>query len=321
MFRNILVPLDGSPLAERAVSLAAALARGDGARLTLVRAAFVRGFPGIDSTAMQLQEVREAEVYLDGVAAGLARSGLAIETAVAWGEPAEAIVAEVRRLRADLVVMATRGHAGVGRWFHGSVVTDVADRSPVPVLVARAWHTERALVSSGARPRLLVPLDGSPFAEAALPAARALAAALDGELVLVRAVPRLEGMNLRSAWALPHLRADLAGRKVEARTYLRAVAGAHGGLVAACDVRVGRPADVIAAAGREHGAALIVMATHGRAGAPWLAFDGVAAAVLSRGVLPTLLVRPLGLREAERGAERQAARATAGALGSEPAPG
>ncbi|MBI4492845.1 MAG: universal stress protein [Chloroflexi bacterium] len=304
MFTKLLVPLDGSRLAERALPYAEALAQASGARLVLVRATLARVFPGIDPTRAQVQAVEEAEAYLADVAARLTERGLASETAVPYGEAAQGILDEIRLRGVGLVVMATHGRSGLDRWIYGSVAKGVLVGSPAPVLLVRAWQQEGPSLAT--HPRLLVPLDGSDFATAALPVAEGLARALDGQLVLLHVAPVPDRVLTADGRVVAYLvygrEATALEQQVEALTteaqhYLSQVASRLGASSSPVqlDVRVGSPAEAIAAAGREHGAAMVVMATHGRTGLGRLVFGSVPGAVLRQGNLPLLLVRPPAL--------------------------
>ncbi len=299
MARAMLVPLDGSPLAERALPYAEALARKTGAPLALVRAVPFLARPATDEPYPTLAEARdaaarEARDYLDGVAARLTARGVAAETAVPYADEAEGIIEEARRRGADPIVMATHGRGGLGRWVYGSVAEAVLARTPVPLLLVRAWAPEGAAALAGDRPLLLAPLDGSPFAEAALPVAEGLADRLGGDLLLLRAVLR-PGPDFGPGWfAAPLLRDEPAADEGAARDYLRRVAEgfARRGRTVQTELRAGAPAEVIAAIGRERGAALAVMATRGYTGAERALLGSVADATLRHGSLPLLLVRP-----------------------------
>ena len=167
----ILVPLDGSELAERAIPQAEQLAADDD-RIVLVRAALTHTLPGADAVDAQVKAIDEATAYLKTMAAQVAgERRIDVETAVPYGAEANAILEEVRIHQASLIVMATHGRSGVGRWLFGSVAEAVLRRSPVPVVMVRAWDDQRTappIRVQGPR-RFLVPLDGSAFAEAALP--------------------------------------------------------------------------------------------------------------------------------------------------------
>jgi nucleotide-binding universal stress UspA family protein len=135
---RILVPLDGSALAEAALSSAASLAGADTV-LMLMRAAEAYTVPGADPTAAQVEVVREAEAYLAEVAERLQRQGLrSVQTSVWYGPAAPAIVDAARLRRADLIVMSTHGRSGLGRLFLGSVAEYVLRASRVPILLLRS---------------------------------------------------------------------------------------------------------------------------------------------------------------------------------------
>ncbi len=136
---RMLVPLDGSKLAEQALTKALDIAEGDKPTLVLLRAAEASTWPGADRTDEQVRVVREAEEYLDGVKAALARKGIRkVETSVWYGPPASAIVEAARVTKADLVVMTTHGRSGLGRLILGSVAEAVLRGTSTPILLLRA---------------------------------------------------------------------------------------------------------------------------------------------------------------------------------------
>src|SRR5438045_2832919 len=109
MLARILVPLDGSPLAERALPYAEALARSTLARLVLGQVARERGAAGRPATLSPAAATGDAERYLGATAAALRARGIAAETAVRHEEAAEAIIEEADRRRVDLIIMTTHG--------------------------------------------------------------------------------------------------------------------------------------------------------------------------------------------------------------------
>jgi nucleotide-binding universal stress UspA family protein len=116
MFKKIIVPLDGSELAERALGYATALSVPTAATLVLVRAAVAHGLPGSDDRGAQSRVVAEAEQYLAGVASQLTRRGFTVETGIPYGKsPAAWIVEEVGIRHADLICMTTHGRSGPER--------------------------------------------------------------------------------------------------------------------------------------------------------------------------------------------------------------
>lgn len=134
-FKNVLVPLDGSILAEHALATAFDLAR-DGATLMLMRSAEASVIPGADPSEMQVAVVREAEQYLADMAARLERAGIAnVETSVWYGPAAGTIAEAAERRQADLIVMSTHGRSGLGRLVLGSVTESVLRSTKTPMLL------------------------------------------------------------------------------------------------------------------------------------------------------------------------------------------
>jgi nucleotide-binding universal stress UspA family protein len=140
--KTVLVPLDGSRLAEEALGAAIGFARA-GATLILVRAAEAHGTPFADAVEAQVAAIREAELYLASVADRLRRVGVKdVEASVWYGSPVEGIVDAARFRKADLIVMSTHGHSGLGRLILGSVAESVLRATSTPILLLRpdkAW--------------------------------------------------------------------------------------------------------------------------------------------------------------------------------------
>lgn len=135
--KKILVPLDGSALAESAVAKAMEVA-GEHSTLMLLRAAEAHTLPGVDPTEAQVEIVREAEDYLASVATRLEKQGITgVETSVWYGPAASAIVEAARLRKADLIVMSTHGRSGLGRLILGSVAESVLRGSTIPILLLR----------------------------------------------------------------------------------------------------------------------------------------------------------------------------------------
>jgi nucleotide-binding universal stress UspA family protein len=136
--KTILVPLDGSILAESAVAPAVDLAREHGAKLVLLRAAEAHSLPMADPTEAQVQAVRAAEEYLTDARRRVTQAGVAaVDTSVWYGAPAEAIVEAARYRGADLIVMSSHGRSGLGRLVLGSVAESVQRATRVPILLIR----------------------------------------------------------------------------------------------------------------------------------------------------------------------------------------
>ena len=137
MYRNILVPLDGSSLAEEILPQVKELARLTGAKISLLRVALVHTFPGADPTNRQVEATQKAQEYLEKISDQLIKEGLKVSVHVRYGYDAAEIIDHAQQEDIDLVAMSTHGRTGVGRWALGSVSERVLRHSPKPVLLSR----------------------------------------------------------------------------------------------------------------------------------------------------------------------------------------
>jgi nucleotide-binding universal stress UspA family protein len=138
-FDKVLVPLDGSRLAEAALPKAVELVSNNpDATLILLRAAEATTFPGVDPIDAQIAVIREAKDYLANVATRLREEGVpGVRTSVWYGPAAPAIMDAARMANADLIVMSTHGRTGIGRLFAGSVAESVLRGTRTPIFLIR----------------------------------------------------------------------------------------------------------------------------------------------------------------------------------------
>ena len=308
--RRILIPLDGSPLAEMALPHAVALARATSSGLVLLRVMPPRTWM-VDPTAgaiagsgerneMHGEEPELASRYLQEVVERLAFTALPVETGVIEGVPDEVLVQYARDHPAvATIVLATRGDGGVGQWLFGSGVEKLLQRSSVPLVLVRP-ESEKAPHSLAAVPRyktLLVPLDGSPFAEQALDQARLLAQALEAHLVLLAVSATPIAMNLKfvkrdavGEWAALPWETPTA----QAIKYLDGIIAdlATAGVRAEAQVTYGDIGGQILKVAEFVEADIIVMSTHGRGGLERVMLGSIAKRVAQVAPIPLLLVRP-----------------------------
>ena len=313
MFRTILVPVDGSELAERALPYAVALARPADGHVILLRAEPLvwRERHPRDATSATLVDpsCREwlspanprARMTLEAAAAQAQADGVAAEVDVQRylrdeAQTADVILTAVQERQADLMVVATHGRSGFARWYYGSVADQIMRAADVPVMlvpatVERPWPDDRPR-------RIVVPLDGSPLAEEILDPVGRLAGQIRAELILVRVVDGLQ-LGVIHASSPYTARSLLASELVEARGYLAHMvdrARSYGLRVTSRAV-AGSPSTAIAAVAHEEDADLIAMATHGRGGLGRLVMGSVADATLQETTVPVLLVRPSAARQ------------------------
>ena len=285
MLATIIVPLDGSDFAARAIPDATALATSSGAKLVLVRVLAHRAL----ESAVDERDAIQASLNMD--ADTLRADGLRVETAVRRVHPihaddvARAIAVVADEQQAELIVMSTHGRGGLGRWVYGSVADSLLQQSTTPVLLVSP-HVDSPLPTDR-RLRVLVPLDGSELAEDAIETANLLAGTLDTELTLLQVVES-------PPYPYYYLPYDPDAELGAARQYLQSHADrlrAQGKRVTA-RATMGNPSWVVARVAREVEADIVVMATHGRTGLDRLVLGSVATATLQRSDVPVLLVRP-----------------------------
>jgi nucleotide-binding universal stress UspA family protein len=196
MFRRVLVPLDGSERAERALPLATRLASAPGGSLVLLDVVPQSASASISFDIVDPREDlrREARGYLRAVAGRPELASVTAQTRVVIGLPADEILSAARGDGVDVIVMCSHGRTGFAKWAMGSVAQKVAHHSAVPVLVLKQGiGTRLAFTAPQATSlRILIPLDGSSLAEAALAPALDLLTALgpseSAEVHLLRVV-------------------------------------------------------------------------------------------------------------------------------------
>ncbi len=264
--QHIMVPLDGSEYSEQVLPLVELLAKTYNARVTLVSVLRLgRSLLALSSTHEKIQKGREEkESYLQQVADRLRRKGITVDYKVGVGPAAETINSLAQELGVDLLVIRTHGRSGVSRWVLGSIASKILQLSVKPVLMAPLTAEDRLK-----RPqfrKILVPLDGSEFAERVLPYVRAVDESFHTEIILLT-VPVVPEAELYGA--LADVVEELRQQAMEqARNYLENVASVlreEGHNVRAL-ITGSEPADTILKVSEEEQVDLIMMATHGRGG-------------------------------------------------------
>ena len=306
MIRTILVPLDGSAVAEQGLVAACRIARETGAALLLMRS--VVYFAMEEATREEeRRDLRKARGYLDRVKQGLDRQGFAVATEVLPVEPVRAILFAAEAHAVDLISICTHGRSGIRDALLGSVAEAVLGRSAAPILLTRAsvHAAPPTVVPYG---RILVPLDGTAFAETALTYLRDQGIGRAASLLLLRVVPTesesFTYASLPFMYGVPGAFA-LAGRQAQAHqlegeAYLRALGAAR-----LADgtwhprVLIGEAGEAILDVAGHERAELIVLATHGRHGWDRLLHGSVTRHLLHRSTTPMLILRGVGAEPVE----------------------
>jgi nucleotide-binding universal stress UspA family protein len=142
MYKQILVPLDGSKLAEQALPHATVHAGQFGAEIVLLKVLGPLPEPSMAGRGVvrsaEEASARLAHDYLEAIAAGLRERGFPTRTAILEGKPYIEIIRFAEENEIDLIVMSTRGHSGLSRWLLGSVADRVARGATVPLLLVQA---------------------------------------------------------------------------------------------------------------------------------------------------------------------------------------
>ena len=157
MYERMLVPLDGSEMAEAILPFAEQVAGPLDAEVVLFRVLeppspieLVASAGVVTPDTFTLRDI-DAKGYLSEIQRRLSKKGIRVRTRVAVGSAAEEILAAARSTSADLIAMATRGRSGVGRALFGSVAESVLRASPVPVLLIRTTAKSDAGLEPGTR--------------------------------------------------------------------------------------------------------------------------------------------------------------------------
>jgi nucleotide-binding universal stress UspA family protein/predicted transcriptional regulator len=300
MGQTIIVPLDGSDRAERAIPWASELGRLTGHSLTLVqimpwRSDEVSAPSRWDALSVDLSEKLRVELrdlalsYLRRLGSELGSRGIETYVEIGTGDVAATILDIADTHGASAIVLGSHGHGGLTRFMIGSVAQRVSQQSFVPTLIVR---TGTPASRDASLARVLVPLDGSSFAESGIEVVNDIAGHAT-EIILARVVePVLVAAG--SAADLGSI-ADLNATEQaseEAERYLKEKAQAleHAGLKTHTIVGTGDPVDELRRIADEQDVNLIVMATHGRRGFNRFMLGSTADSIVRRGAVPVLVV-------------------------------
>jgi nucleotide-binding universal stress UspA family protein len=314
MFSHILVPLDGSSLAECVLPHLAGISAAEKAHFTLLHVleAQPAALHAIDMLDWSLQK-REARIYLDSVAARLSREAASIETLILEGPAADCVIDYARTHQVDLIALSSHGRSGLSGWNLSSVVQKIILRSYRSILLIPAYRgggSEELLVRYQ---RIFVGLDSSTRAEYIIPFAVSLARFHKATLVLgmiirkpemIQRLPLSEDdialtehiseRNLRvGQHYLDQLRSQISieGAEPEARLLIHEnVASALHDLVA------------------QENADLVMLVAHGHSGDDRWPYGGVATSFIAYGRTPLIIVQDLSAADIRRTEAELAAR-------------
>lgn len=296
MYKRILIPLDGSELAEVALPYATYLAGKLGSETTLI----LVNEPG-DSQYHRMHQFyieRMVDITKNSIERYPDRPGkkaVKVNSAILEGHPAEHIVDYAEARNIDLIVMATHGKSGIRRWVLGSVADKVMSATNRPVMLIRGEGARPDAHKRGLLNKMLVPLDASKESEAVLPYVKEVASKLKAKVVLLHVVPPASTVYAipGATMQFPYTQADVEMSKMQAEDYLNGVGSEvkSKGISVVPEVRIGSAAGEIIDAADDIDADITVMSSHGISGIGRWAFGSTVDKVLRAGTTPLLLVR------------------------------
>jgi nucleotide-binding universal stress UspA family protein len=295
MFKHILVPLDGSKLAEAALPAAVSLAETFHAPVTLLHI-IEQDAPDEVHRDRHLTEANEANAYL----AKIAKRAFPTKTKVnlhVHTSPVEDVARSIvdhssDEIQPDLIILCSHGNSGMHDLFFGNIAQEVAAASGTPVLLIKPDDSSLSFQIK----HILVPLDNESVHDKALPTAETLAKTYEAELNLLCVIPTLGTLsgelaavsNMLPATSTAYLDITEEIALEHFQGHLNEYKKAH--IRATAEIARGDPATVISKTAEEIRADLILFGTHGHLGLDAFWNRSVAAGVARRTVIPILLI-------------------------------
>jgi len=286
MYERILVPLDGSELAEGALPYVEGLA----GRLHSEVILFTVRVPG-DWLELPLR------AYLEKRAGDLQSLGIKASPLVVQGNAANEILDFAEKNDINLIIISTHGHTGPSIWPLGSITNKVLQKSRIPILLIRSRELEAVFREKELR-KILVPLDGSQFAEGIVPYVEGLTKGMDNEVILIRIIERVQipdVVRYTAGFDEKRYEKELTARaEREAKRYLSKKESAlrNKGVKVSSTSLLGMPAQTILQYAEDNSVSLIALSTHGFSGITKWAYGSVASKIIESSSKPVLLVRP-----------------------------
>ena len=299
MYEKVLVPLDGSALAELALSYAGELAGRLGSEVTLLNVTESEEAQDYNQQQIYIQQMvdatkYDAEKYLEKQGGG----AIKVVPVILVGRAAEEIMDYASKENIDLIIMATHGRSGISRWALGSVADKVVRASKQPVALIRAKDARSGIREGSMLNKLLVPLDGSKESETVIPYIEELASKLKTDITLLQVLAQAYhaqavGVGGEGVAQIPYTEKEMEPIKVNTESYLQKISRLlrSKGIATKIELRVGTEAEEIINFADELNMDMVAMSTHGRSGISRWTFGSVADKVLHGGNTPVLLVR------------------------------
>jgi nucleotide-binding universal stress UspA family protein len=287
MWKKILVPLDGSDLAELAFPYAQELASTFNSELVLLYV----------SEPADEEHLHMHQLYLERLAVKMKKQLKRVSPVVTSGKPVEEIVKYTQKNDIRLIIMASHGSSGIIPWAKEGVASKVTEAIGVPLLLIKETKRRRKTKEKHLISRILLPLDGSEAGEAAITRVKELKTRLGAEVILLDVVPT--GRHLRTVGGLDYIlypESEIETFKKEAREYLDKVykrlqrgKKAKGELTIA--IRTGEVAKEILSYAKKKRVSLIAISSHGHSGMTKWVFGSIAQKVIQDSPIPVLVVK------------------------------
>jgi nucleotide-binding universal stress UspA family protein len=296
MFKNFLVPLDGSAMAESVLPAVARLAALFKSRIILIHV-IEKNAPQEIHGEFHLTNSAQAQVYLDRIAATTFSPGLKVECHVHTAEiknVAESIVDHFNEFRHDLIIMCSHGHGRARDLLFGSIAQQVVSLGTVPVLLFPSAVQQP--VMSGNWQRILVPLNDDPQHAQSIPVAATLAHSFQASVFLLMVIPtyaKLSGEWVTTSRFLPSTTERLLNEAVdEGEEYLKRYKEEleKRGLPVSVNILRGEPVEVISDAVAQNSIDFIVLGTHGTVGAEAFWSGSIMPRICAKCKIPVLLI-------------------------------
>lgn len=314
MFRRILIPLDGSSLAECTIPYALTLHRAFSPRILLLRVLEPRseGSSSLSSVDWRLQR-ESAGRYLEDVA-GRFPAGAKVEVEVVGGPAPDAIVEKIRSFDIDLVILSTHGAGASGSFAVGGTALKVISAAETSVLVVRAAASAPTHEPVDLQ-RILVGVDGSTNGEWAAHVAACMAGAVNGEVLLTYVVPRRDTLGAHRLGDDERRVLDrvMEEEREEAERRLESLAGqvGHSDVAVRTRVEIDAVAPALDEIACREEQSLIIIGAHGRSSeSPWH-YGSVATGLIHNGRTPVLVLQDAPRQTRKRAAKRPAVRSSA----------
>ena len=283
MYEKILVPLDGSEVAEQAIPYVERLTQKLKSEVILITVCL----PG-DPLERALTE------YIERRAEKIQSLGVNARSLCIEGDSATSIIDFAEKNKVGLIVISTHGKTGISHWPLGSIASKVVQRSNIPVFLVRSSQPGKA-PADNELDKILVTLDGSQFSEAIIPHVEKLAKSMNSEVTLLRVIepaklPQLAAYSDREKYEKDFM----AKMEREAERYLakKRTALESKGVKVNSAFLIGKPVETILQYSEEKSANLVALTTHGFSGISKWAYGSVASKIIEGSPKPILLVRP-----------------------------